>query len=150
MLLLSEIIQEWFCKPRTNSSRPASKPKECFRCGGTFDKGHLENCKAKGKSCFNCGRQNHFSKVCKQTVRHVETYSDSEDEASDYKSDNLIKSNPPFINNLLPSSKKARVKLNDGIEISMIIDSGSPINIIDKQTFENIQKQKRHMLKNDQ
>ena len=50
----------------------ASKPKECFRCGGTFDKGHLENCKAKGKSCFNCGRQNHFSKVCKQTVRHVE------------------------------------------------------------------------------
>ena len=80
-------------------------------------------------------------------MRHVETYSYSEDEASDYKSRNLFKSNPPFINNLLPSSKKARVKLNDDIEISMIIDSGSPINIIDKQTFENIQKQKRHVLK---
>ena len=35
-----------------------SNERKCFNCGGEYP--HRDECKAKGKECYNCGRLNHF------------------------------------------------------------------------------------------
>ena len=38
--------------------------KDCFFCGGKFHP-QLADCPARGKICNNCGKDNHFAKVCR-------------------------------------------------------------------------------------
>ena len=40
------------------------KSKDCYRCGGIYSKDH--KCPAMGRKCYNCGRENHLSKVCRE------------------------------------------------------------------------------------
>ena len=39
--------------------------KSCFKCGENFTSGHLSICPAKGRKCYNCGKFDHLSKVCR-------------------------------------------------------------------------------------
>ena len=39
--------------------------RQCYQCGGPYNKTHSQSCPAKGKSCDNCGRLNHFARVCR-------------------------------------------------------------------------------------
>ena len=39
--------------------------RNCYRCGEKFYRGHLGICKAMNRSCFNCNKVGHLSKVCK-------------------------------------------------------------------------------------
>ena len=39
--------------------------RNCYRCGEKFYRGHLGICKAMDRSCFNCNKVGHLSKVCK-------------------------------------------------------------------------------------
>ena len=41
------------------------KTKPCNRCGRAFDQGLLKNFSAMGKTCKNCGKPNHFAKMCR-------------------------------------------------------------------------------------
>ena len=50
-------------KRQNNDRNSNGKTKPCYRCGGSFDQGHLKNCSALGKTCKNCGKPNHFSKM---------------------------------------------------------------------------------------
>ena len=38
----------------------------CRNCGLTWSANHKDKCIAKGKTCNNCGLQNHFSRVCRK------------------------------------------------------------------------------------
>ena len=40
-----------------------SKTQTCFNCGGPYP--HHQSCPARGKTCNNCGKLGHFSKVCR-------------------------------------------------------------------------------------
>ena len=42
-----------------------------------FWRGHIQNCRAKDKNCFECGRLEHFRKVCRRTN---ENYVEDNDE----------------------------------------------------------------------
>ena len=52
-------------KRQKNNRNSNMKAKPCHRCGRVFDQGHLKNCSAMGKTCKNCGKPNHFAKVCR-------------------------------------------------------------------------------------
>ncbi|XP_017476808.1 PREDICTED: uncharacterized protein LOC108366844 isoform X2 [Rhagoletis zephyria] len=47
--------------------------RRCYNCGSLFIPGHLKDCRARGISCHNCGRQGNFSKFCKQTTSKPES-----------------------------------------------------------------------------
>ena len=50
-------------KPKSSSVRPQTKMVElCRYCGDPYP--HKGTCKAKGTTCKNCGKKNHFARVC--------------------------------------------------------------------------------------
>ena len=73
-----------FNQPRSHSNKQRQtrqsfdrnpEYKTCFKCGGEFTTDHQRSCIAKGKSCYNCGKLNHLSKVCR-TKRTDKTVKD--------------------------------------------------------------------------
>ena len=52
-------------RKESSNGRPKSgcHNNKCGLCGGKYP--HQGNCPAQGKQCLNCGKMNHFSKVCR-------------------------------------------------------------------------------------
>ena len=47
------------------NARPRADNEPCSRNGRAFAEGNLKNCPARGKSCKNCNKYNHFAKICR-------------------------------------------------------------------------------------
>ena len=118
--------------------------KLCYRCGESFTNGHNEQCKANDKTCYNFNRKNHFSSCCKTSKSssnrsHVRAVNQDSDisESSETKSKDVS----ALVNSLSknPKTKSVFVKI-EGVNVPMIIDSGSSVNIIDLETFRTVQK----------
>ena len=116
-------------------TRPSSSPQpSCFRCGNP---NHLaNNCEVtKGKTCRKCGKLGHFSTVCRSNstinrnnyVRYIEGSDSSENDFVLSINSNGI-TNEPFP--ILMENK----------EVSVLIDSGSTVNVIDQQTLRTLPK----------
>ena len=52
-------------------TRPSSNRNQsnmtCFKYGGTFSSDHQKSCVAIGRVCYNCGKMNHLSNVCRSS-----------------------------------------------------------------------------------
>ena len=139
-------------KHRSNKKKTyhKSEPKEnarkqtCRNCGGEYP--HVDRqCPAKGKVCHACKKQNHFSSVCRskgkpkaRSVNKVEktntcdTSSDSNDDyvfgIHEQENVNSVKSKQPSLN----------VTVN-GLNVRMLVDTGSSINVLDESTYNKFQ-----------
>ena len=63
------IQQRPFRQPnqRPTTSTPARQSNQlCRNCGLTWSANYKDKCIARGKTCNNCGLQNHFSRVCRK------------------------------------------------------------------------------------
>ena len=78
-------------KREANNNRNSNgKTKPCNRCGRSFDQGYLKSCSALGKSCMNCGKPNHFAKMCRsQQVSEVTEESERSEEECDLIRENF-------------------------------------------------------------
>ena len=144
---------------RQQSSSASRKQNLCYKCGEDFFPGHLNNCSAVGRKCYNCGQEGHLSKVCRnqnggnrQNVRHIDEMSEnsmSDSEEDDYLPDDiryafstLFSVEDTCYQNVASQpykSPKHVLKINN-VNTHVIIDSGSTVNLIDKNTFNRIQK----------
>ena len=52
---------------QNSSSSPTGSKKKCFRCGETFSRQHMKECKAQDIICNGCGIKGHLKKCCKKS-----------------------------------------------------------------------------------
>ena len=52
---------------QNSSSSPTGSRKKCFRCGETFSRQHMKECRAQDVTCNGCGIKGHLKKCCKKS-----------------------------------------------------------------------------------
>ena len=52
---------------QNSSSFPTGSKKKCFRCGETFSRQHMKECRAQDVTCNGCGIKGHLKKCCKKS-----------------------------------------------------------------------------------
>ena len=51
----------------SSSTGPTGSKKKCFRCGETFSRQHMKECRAQDVTCNGCGIKGHLKKCCKKS-----------------------------------------------------------------------------------
>ena len=132
-------VQQKPHRPQAQNRRQTGK---CRNCGYTWP--HTKSpCPAQGKQCNTCGKNNHFSKVCRakqfppkqrpsqgKNIRQIShasapPQSESEDE---YLFTLTTKKN---------KSPAVEVKINN-CPVQMILDTGASTNIVDQATYNKL------------
>ena len=52
---------------QNSSSSPTGSKRKCFRCGKTFSRQHMKECRAQDIICNGCGIKGHLKKCCKKS-----------------------------------------------------------------------------------
>ena len=151
------IPQRPFRQPnqRPTTSTPTRQPNQVSRkCGLTCSANHKDRCIAKGKTCNNCGLQNHFSRVCRKPKSYTnkptrtnvisieETTTDqsvnvfqntdynpqcaSDNDSSD---DNMVASIAS--NTIQIEPKKTTLQIGN-TQVGLLVDSGSVCSILNE------------------
>ena len=142
--------------------KPQNTEKSCYKCGEKYQKGHNDKCKAIGKTCYNCGKTNHLSNVCRSKRKQASKINKTEnleakisangDDESDSVQEVLnanehvtkTKTCQPIENENVNSIQLNRESIAiNGMSVKFLIDTGSSIIIIDKNTFNRIQSKGR-------
>ena len=56
-------------RTQQQSTQQVNKPNEqCWRCGGSFTAGHMNQCTAKQAVCNICKKTGHFAKICRSKI----------------------------------------------------------------------------------
>ena len=58
------------------------KKRKCFRCGESFSRKHLQECRAQNVTCDGCGIKGHYKKCCKKTGIFPRDNSNRENQSS--------------------------------------------------------------------
>ena len=67
----------------SNSTGPTDpKKRKCFRCGESFSRKHLQECRAQNVTCDGCGIKGHYKKCCKKTGIFPRDNSNRENQSS--------------------------------------------------------------------
>ena len=51
----------------SSSSSPTGSKRKCFRCGESFSRQHMKECRAQNVTCNGCGIKGHLKKCCKKS-----------------------------------------------------------------------------------
>jgi hypothetical protein len=120
---------------KTSTEENSGKHFKCKKCDKVH--GHRE-CAAFGKTCYKCGKMNHFSNVCKTKLKNVKDV--TKDEESESEEDDLYVSSIVRVGEL---SKKTKSIWTEVIEVNgkalkFKIDTGSEVNIIPLVRYKSI------------
>lgn len=129
-----------------SAPKPKTKPKSssslnCFHCGGSYP--HQNVCPAKGKDCNNCGKPNHFSRVCQSKQKSRKDKPQKSNPKSHSHQANAMESanhdgeDSDYVFNTWSGTNKhmfAHIIVND-TELRVLPDSGSTVNIMSSKTF---------------
>ena len=120
--------QQKFKKPQDEGKKKQNKDIKCCKCG---QKGHHgKECRcSRDIKCFKCGRLGHFASVCRNT-QNKEKISFAQTAENDNKSSDESE----FGFNVDSKLKSVTITIN-GVDVSMIIDSGASCNIINTQNI---------------
>ena len=63
---------------KRNLVKKQNTEKFCYKLGEKYQKGQHNKCKAIGKTCYNCGKTNHLSNVCRSKRKQVSKINETE------------------------------------------------------------------------
>ena len=67
---------------QNSSSSPTGSKKKCFRCGETFSRQHMKECRAQDIICNGCGINGHLKKCCKKSGNFPKDSSNRQNQSS--------------------------------------------------------------------
>ena len=129
-----------------------SMERKCFNCGLKWP--HQDQCPAKGKSCSNCQKPNHFARVCRSAPKAVmqvqvttENNKDSDENAA--STNVLLDGEYLFHINRKLKENAINVCIDSNINVKFIPDTGASVTIIDYESFLRIKQIKHYPLFRD-
>ena len=128
-------------KPQGHVSKfknSTDKSQKCFACGY---EGHIRTdpkCPAKGKKCRKCKKENHFEKCCKSKPKR-ENFK-KKDRVRQVDAD---ESDSEYAFSVMGQNGKCDVNIKvGGVDVPVIIDSGATVNVVTRDTWEDLKRQK--------
>lgn len=136
-----------------NNFNKAHGSMECARCGWKGHRANDEKCPAKGKSCTKCGKSNHFARKCRtrnaqdQDSKEVGQKNTSEPPAKMKRESQPVQAigqtsqyddyEDIFCDSTPTDANKIWCHVG-GIEVKVVVDSGSKYNIVDRDTWAEL------------
>ena len=117
---------------------PPRQDRKCFNCGGPFPHSRSKPCPARGKTCGNCSKINHFASVCKskQNVLAAAAKFDDSDDCDITADLGEIR----CVGSIIGKPLLVRVNTSQG-NISFNPDTGADVTLIDQSTFAQLRPQ---------
>ena len=66
----------------SSSSSPTGSKRKCFRCGDSFSRQHMKECRAQNVICNGCGIKGHLKKCCKKSGNFPKDDSNRQNQSS--------------------------------------------------------------------
>ena len=66
---------------QNSSSSPTGSKKKCFRCGESFSRQHMKECRAQDVTCNGCGIKGHLKKCCKKSGNSLKDNSNRQNQS---------------------------------------------------------------------
>ncbi len=120
---------------RYKPTKPPYEEKLCNNCG--YDMSH-KSCPAKGRTCNNCKKVGHFSKVCRSSRKQMRAVLQSDDDESDQRDDSDF-----FVGAInhetlqIDDVWKQNLYLH-GKCVSFLLDTGSEVNILPNKIYQSL------------
>eukprot|EP00795_Rhopilema_esculentum_P007975 gene7975-13874_t len=132
-------VQQKPHRPQAQNRRPTGK---CRNCGYTWP--HTKSpCPAQGKQCNTCGKNNHFSKVCRAKQfppKQRPSQGKNIRQISQASAPPQSESDDEYLFTLTTKKNKSpavEVKINN-CPVQMILDTGASTNIVDQATYNTL------------
>ena len=135
---------------KRNQSRgtKTGREKTCYRCGRTGHFGRDSNCPARGQFYHRCGLEGHFQEQCRTKQKGEEKQKQTKGHRNPKGgAANMVgchdKEEEPVYVFTVEGRNEEKIEVTvGGCKLNMIIDSGASTNIIDKETWEWLRKNK--------
>nr|XP_022905321.1 uncharacterized protein LOC111417321 [Onthophagus taurus] len=110
--------------------------RKCHKCNKSHNYGE---CPAYGQKCFKCGKQNHFTAVCKTNIKKVREVTENEYEITKDEDEKMLVSSLAMVGEITIGNKSTWMeKINiEGKWVQFKVDTGSEVNIIPMQIIPN-------------
>ena len=135
---------------KRNQSRgtKTGREKTCHRRGSTGHFGRDSNCPARCQFCHRCGLEGHFQEQCRTKQKDEEKQKQTKGHRNPKGGGtNMVgchdKEEEPVYAFTVGGTNEEKIEVTvGGCKLNMIIDSGASTNIIDKETWEWLKKNK--------
>ena len=122
-------------KPLDKEERKHVSQQSCGNCGFTH---HRSQCPALGKKCYQCGRLNHFSHMCRSKKVATVHHSEDEEESEEAK----------YVGGITKRGKDDGSEyfttlIMNGAQVKFKVDTGSQVNILPWDTFKQLHNKPR-------
>ena len=136
-------------KPR-DRPKPSQTSTVCGLCGGHYPHaGGPNKCPAHGKTCYQCGKNNHFSHMCRSGVRggpksqrsrrcNPSSKKNEKSSVHQVATHQDSSSDDEYIFAISPNKHPNITVRVSGTPIKVLIDSGASKNLLDRASFDQL------------
>ena len=136
----------------SGTSNTNRRKRTCYKCGNDWNPDHSKDCPAKGKRCTYCDIPGHFEKQChkkrrqekKAKVNDLTAFEEAEEQDKEFI-ESLTAYHIKMVSSPNCDQKKVVPLSYKGLHFSAKADTGADVNVMDLETWRNIQNHDRNV-----